>query len=351
MSAGTNQDIQVARHYHDATAHSDWSVRQSSHYLDWRTKPFLYKVYPDLPVTQLAREVGPPATDALESFAGGRPGARALTLDGLAVLLFFSAGITKKKAYPGGEAMHFRAAASTGALYQTEVYVVTGALPDLPAGVYHFSPGDFSLRRLREGDFRRELAEAASDPAIARAPAIFVLTAIYWRNTWKYEARGYRHLFWDSGTILANLLAVAAGAGFPSRIVTDFVDVRVNRLLGLDVDKEGSLELVAVGPEGPAAAEPPQVEEIAPRYLPLSKREVDYPLLRQVHAASSLADSAEVSQWRLGAGIERPSPPGDLLQLPACKSRAERTLGETILRRGSTREFARESITAQELST
>ncbi|MFQ5896922.1 MAG: SagB/ThcOx family dehydrogenase [Candidatus Methylomirabilia bacterium] len=351
MSAGANRDIQVARHYHDETAHSEWSVRQSGHYLDWETKPFLYKVYPDLPVIQLAREVGPPAADTLEALSGGRPGANALTLDGLATLLFFSAAITKKKSYPGGESIHFRAAPSTGALYQTEVYVVAGAVPDLAAGVYHFCPGDFSLRRLREGDFRQELAEAASDPAIARAPAILALTAIYWRNAWKYEARAYRHLFWDSGTMLANLMSVAAGAGFPARIVAGFVDDRVNRLLGLEVEKEGSLELVAVGGEGTEAPRPPRVEEIAPSYLPLSKREVDYPLLRQMHTASTLADSGEVSQWRMGAGARRPAPPGDLLPLPASKSRSGQSLGETILRRASTREFAREPITSEELST
>ena len=50
--------------------------------------------------------------------------------------------------------MYFRAAPSTGALYQTEAYVVAGEVAGLAAGVYHFGPGDFALRRLREGDFR-----------------------------------------------------------------------------------------------------------------------------------------------------------------------------------------------------
>ena len=85
-------------------------------------------------------------------------GARRLDLERLAALLFFSAGITKTKTYPGGGASLFRAAPSTGALYQTEVYVVAGDVAGLPAGVYHFSPGDFALRRLREGDFRGALA-------------------------------------------------------------------------------------------------------------------------------------------------------------------------------------------------
>src|SRR5581483_11695895 len=114
-----------------------------------------------------------------------------LVQETLAALLYFSAGVTKKKTYPGGAEVLFRAAASTGALYQTEVYVVTGPLDDLPAGLYHFNPGDFALRRLRDGDVRAALAAAAAEPALARRAATVVLTAIYWRNTWKYRARGF----------------------------------------------------------------------------------------------------------------------------------------------------------------
>ena len=346
-----NREIGVARGYHEKTAHSYWSVRQSGHFLDWETKPFLYKVYPDLSLIRLPRELPALAPDALEALSGA-PGAGTLgSLDELATLLFFTAGITKKKTYPGGEEMHFRAAPSTGALYQTEVYVVAGALQDLAAGVYHFCPGDFSLRRLRAGDFRAELAAAAADPGIARVPATLILTAIYWRNTWKYQARAYRHFFWDSGTMLANLLAVAAGLSLPARLVTGFVDSRVDRFLGLDPEKEGSLELIPIGVEGALAVSAAPVEPIAPRTIPLSPREVDYPLVREMHAASGLEDPDEVSQWRAAPGLPGPGVPSGLLPLPQPRRRSGRSLGETILRRASTRQFAPAPVSAEELST
>ncbi|MBI4608422.1 MAG: SagB/ThcOx family dehydrogenase [Candidatus Rokubacteria bacterium] len=351
MSQSGNRDTRVARDYHDRTAHSRWSVRQSGHSLDWETKPFLYKVYPDLPVVQLPRELPSLAADALEALGGPRGSMGTVTLEELAALLFFAAGITKKKTYPGGEEMHFRAAASTGALYQTEVYVVAAAVADLAAGVYHFCPGDFALRRLREGDFRQEVGASAADPAIARAPAALVLTAIYWRNTWKYQARAYRHLFWDSGAMLANLLAAASGLALPARLVAGFVDSRVNLLLGLDPEKEASLELVPVGPDGAEAPPAQPAEPIGPRTLPLSTSEVDYPLLRAMHTASALADPEEVARWRGGAGLSSPDPPPDLLPLPAPKGGLGRGLAETIVRRASTRQFAHVPITAEELST
>lgn len=358
MSPSANRDIRVTRDYHDRTAHSYWSVRQSGHYLDWDTKPFLYKVYSDLPVLQLPRELPPLAADTLETLRESQRSESALTLEALAALLFFSAGLTRKKTYPGGEEIHFRAAPSTGALYQTEVYVVAGELPGLATGVYHFCPGDFSLRRLREGDFRQEVTAAAVDPGIARVPATLVLTAIYWRNTWKYQARAYRHLFWDSGTMLANLLAAAVALALPASLITGFVDSRVNRLLGLSSEKEGSLELVRVGPGSAPAPSAPPVEEIAPRTLPLSSSEVDYPLVRDAYAASSLEEPDEVVQWRaapnthaFGSGTRRLEAPSGLVPLPPPRSRSGRSLGETILRRASTRQFARVSISAEELST
>src|SRR5260370_32323285 len=112
-------------------------------------------------------------------------GEKIRALRDLARIFYFSAGITKKKTYPGGE-IYFRAAACTGALYEFEVYIVCGDLPDLKAGVYHFGPGDFSLRLLRTGDHRGTLVHAAgAEPAALHVPGLIALTATDLRDTWK----------------------------------------------------------------------------------------------------------------------------------------------------------------------
>ena len=80
-------------------------------------------------------------------------------LQDLARILYFSAGITKQRAYPGGE-IYFRAAACTGALYEIELYVVTGDLNGLDAGVYHFNPAVYS-RVLRKGSLSRKLGSGS----------------------------------------------------------------------------------------------------------------------------------------------------------------------------------------------
>jgi len=355
MSQIENRNIEEARDYHGATKHSRWSVRSGGHFLDWETKPSLFKLYPTLPVTPLPRDVEPPDAQALAAVSAFEPVEDGpLDLGRLAQVLFYCAGLTKKKIYPGGEEHYFRAAACTGALYEVEIYVVSSDLPGLAAGVYHFSPADFALRRLREGDFRGELARAAAgEEAVSCAPVTLILTAIYWRNAWKYGARAYRHFYWNSGTILANLLATTASASISARVVSGFIDARVDRLLGIDAEREASLCLVPLGAHSPAP-DPPEVPPIAPETVPLSREEVDYPEIRRIRAASMLESDEEIQAWR--AAFSRP---------PSLQSGGTRypldplaegidsglTLGDVILRRGSTRRFARTAISFPQLST
>lgn len=355
MSQIGNRNIEEARDYHGATKHSNWSVRSGGHFLDWETKPFLFKLYPTLPVIPLPRDVEAPDAQALAAVSAFEAvGDVPLDLGRLAQVLFYCAGLTKKKIYPGGEEHYFRAAACTGALYEVEIYVVSSDLPGLAAGVYHFSPADFALRRLREGDFRGELARAAAgEEAVSRAPVTLILTAIFWRNAWKYQARAYRHFYWNSGTILANLLATTASASLPSRVVSGFIDARVDRLIGIDAEREASLCLVPLGVHSPAP-DPSGVPPIAPETVPLSKEEVDYPEIRRIRAASMLVSEEEVQAWR-AAFSRPPSPPSGGARYPldplAEGIVSGRALGDVILRRGSTRRFARAAISFPQLST
>jgi SagB-type dehydrogenase family enzyme len=347
---GVNADVAVARRFHDTTAHSPASVRTSGHTLDWDIKPFPFKVYADAPAVPLPRAFDPVTADAVTSLAPAGEAHARLDLERLAALLYLTAGVTRKKTYPGGGEVLFRAAASTGALYQTEVYVAAGEVAGLPPGLYHFCPGDFTLRRLRERDVREALAHAAADEPLARRPALIALTAIYWRNTWKYQARGFRHLFWDSGTMLANLLAVGDALGLGPALVTGFVDDEVNQVLGLDATREAALELVGLGvPGAPADAGP--APPIHHQTLPLSSDEVDYPALREMMSASRLVDAPEVGEWRRAAAPP-PRPAATARRpLPPPLAIAGRGLGDTIQRRGSTRQFGHEPIPDVALAT
>src|ERR1700730_7961730 len=245
-----NFDMRAAWKYHDGTKHSYWSIRNSPHFLDWTNRPQPFKIYPKIEPFPRPQDVQQTGVAALSAVSKPVPSSLADSvpdLQDLARILYFSAGITKHRARPGGE-IYFRAAACTGALYEIELYAVTGDLAGLDAGVYHFNPADVSLRLLRKGDFCRNLAQAtAMEPAMAHAPATIICTGTYWRNAWKYQARTYRHFGWDNGTLLANLLAVATALAMPAKVICGFVDAEVNRLLDVDAEHEVAFSLVAVG--------------------------------------------------------------------------------------------------------
>jgi SagB-type dehydrogenase family enzyme len=354
-----NRDIQAAWKYHDGTKHSYWSIRNNPHFLDWANRPFSFKIYPTIEPLPLPRDVPQTGVSALSAISEPEPSAGSDSvpdLQDLARILHFSAGITKQRASQGGE-IYFRAAACTGALYEIELYVVTGDLKGLDAGVYHFNPADVSLLLLRKGDFRGNLAPAtAMEPAVAHAPAIIICTGTYWRNAWKYQARTYRHFGWDNGTLLANMLAVSAASGLLAEIVIGFVDAEVNRLLDLDTRREVSLCLVPIGRTSQSALpDPREVPVLGLETIPLSQREVEYPAMLEMHDASSLESVEEVLQWRGKSPVFPSSAPAGqavrLQRLPE-EEQPKDTIEQVILRRGSTRTFDQTaSISLAQLST
>lgn len=353
----------AARRYHEATNHPADPVWLEQHYagaMDKALRPRLHKLYPTLDPLPLPRDGDRslmPALDAIADASGeGAPGERVPDLATLAHLLFLTDGITHR--LPRGERLYdFRAAPCTGALYHVELYVVCGDLPGLAAGVYHYGTHDHALRRLRAGDHRATLVAASGgEPALARAPVVLATTSVFWRNAWKYLDRAYRHTYWDTGTMLPNALAVAAAAGLPARLVLAFADRPVGELLGVDLDHEGVIGLVALGR---SAVDPPAAPPVAPLTLPIepySVRELDFPLIRETHRATSLGSGAEAAACRaagLGAAAPNPAPAASLVALPApdATSPPLDPIEDVIRRRGSTRRFAREPIALARLST
>jgi SagB-type dehydrogenase family enzyme len=276
--------------FHRRTNHTYASVRRRSRGLDWANRPHPFKEYLDLPIIHLPS----PRPDA-PGLENGR-----LTLEAVGHILHYSAGVTRVRS-SDGEPFYFRAYACAGALYPIEVYAVTGELEDLAAGVYHYHPKHHALIPLRDGDHRGQLVAAtAGDSAVAAAPVTIVLSGIYWRTMWKYEARGYRHLYWDSGMILANLFALTEAMQVPARLVLGFIDETAERLLGLDGRHEVSLELVPLGTGAPVEPSPAILPAIDPEVQALSAREIENADAIAVHDESRLRSQSEVEQWKLG---------------------------------------------------
>ena len=334
-------------------------------YINLDNKPPLYKVYPGLRAIGLPDVAGQPgpAMPTLAAIRGDDGGEQSgpLTLEKLTSLLYHSAAVIRRRQLRDGE-VHYRAAASAGALYPTEIYVVCGDLEGLRAGVYHFNPLDGTLARLRNGDLRRWVASAVGDHAAY--PATLVFSTVFWRSAWKYRERGYRYCYWDLGTIGANLLATANAEGVPVNLRFGFVDRMLTGYFGIDGVTEAPALVASLGtPDGMLADGPGDVPGALPQESnDLTAGAIDYPMSAQVHAASPLQTHEDLANWNGAAAGLAESEKDELdgtgdsfrplrsgadgvfdgdVDLGAVASAA---LGDCIRYRGSTRRFARESI-------
>ncbi len=319
--------------YHDGTKHPGGRLLDPHHrYLPGMDPP-LEKMYHGLAQIALPALKEDPA-----------PGST-LTMARIAYLLHYSAGVTKRITYPSWGTIPFRAAACTGALYHIELYLVCEDLPGLPAGVYHYEPLENTLTLLRSGEYRSSLVTAAALPGTAQAYVVY--TDVPFRNAVKYQARAYRHAFWDCGTILANSLALAADAHIAASLFLGFADEPINILLGLDGQNEFALALLALGQD---AVPSPTSVRTDPLEYPLDTpyrptRGLD--VIQDIHHATSL-DADQVPAWRLASNetlLPAGSPAAELLQLPAAGTPAWLpSLAKIIKRRGSSRRFTHQPI-------
>ncbi|WP_440010181.1 SagB family peptide dehydrogenase [Halomicrococcus sp. SG-WS-1] len=354
-----------AREYHERTKHSIESVRNDAFSLDYANKPRPYKVYEDrarVSPPEPMRSVEEPALSAVaNASADPRDGENESSVDfrDVVTLCHYSTGVTKELEKQG-RWMRFRAASCTGKLYHVDLYAVVGDVDGLAPGVYHFDPDSGSFDVLREGDYRGALARAAGNQrSVSNAPVTFVATSEWWRNAWKYRERTYRHAFWDSGTILANLLAVAHGTGRRATVVTGFADDAVARLLGVDPEEEAPLELVPVG-SGDPVPDASDVAAIDPVETPPSEEVVDYPLVPDAWRQSRVADGEAARAWRDGFD-ELPEDalgthgPGDgetiALDPVDAETASSRPVSATVERRGSLREYGHDAVSPRQFAT
>jgi SagB-type dehydrogenase family enzyme len=223
----------------------------------------------------------------------------------------------------GGGTIHWRAYSSAGALYPVEAYVAAAE------ALYSFDPLERALVAVARGDARAAVGAAVD----ASAETFVVLTGIHARTGWKYLERGYRHVWWDTGTMVANVLALAAADDLRPRLYVGFVDHALNEVLGVDGIGEYAVAVVGLGDGAGLAARRP----LTGYALASQKTERRFPLAEAANAASALADVDAVRAWRS-------EPDGDEPKLPRDE------LVRAIRRRRSVRQFSDEPLPREELA-
>ncbi|MDE1765210.1 MAG: SagB/ThcOx family dehydrogenase [Thaumarchaeota archaeon] len=347
-----NYETEAAWEYHGGTKHPNGILLNRLHTYHPANRPYPYKKYRNARQIMLSLDRHPTGISALDAISDSVRQYKGIIPDVnlLSRILYFSGGITKtiKFSPPLGE-VEFRAASCTGALYHIEMYIVCSDVPGLEAGVYHFDPKNMSLSVLRKGDYRRVIADAtADDSSMSRYAVTLVFTDVFSRNAVKYQAREYRHAFWDCGTMLANSLAMASAHRVPYKITMGFVDYQVNQLLGLDEKKEASLALLSLGNPVQYSAGPLPLDKIAESEA--LEYDFDLTAINDMHESSSLTSRQEVSAWRNQADqkvLHTDKKENSL----ASHAGADEGIEQTIISRGSTRKFSHDSISQEQLST
>ncbi len=129
---------------------------------------------------------------------------------------------------------NLRSAPSAGATYPIDLYVAAGNVDGLEPGLYRYVPEGHGLRKVRSGDPRRELSEAAlRQPSVLQAPVSIIITGIPGRTSVRYGSRAERYVFMEAGHVSQNIYLQSAALGLGTVVVGAFSDDMVAGVVSL----------------------------------------------------------------------------------------------------------------------
>ena len=195
--------------YHAMTKHSYNSVRTNPNQLSWEDQPSTYKNYPE----------------AYQKFK--------LNLEEQEDnFLYHIAGLTAKKSYPSGE-YYLRINPSAGALYPNELYFQVRGVEGKKDGIYHYEVSSSSLTLLHEIS-EKEGLEPYFGFKTAMRGYLFLVSAIYYRSSWKYKDRALRYCLLDAGHLLGSIEAAALLKPHAVQIQYTIDKEKLNRMFGFE---------------------------------------------------------------------------------------------------------------------
>lgn len=225
--------------------------------VDWRAAPATYQRYP--PAGRVILPWTPPPTP--------QPADPQLAL--LGTLLRDLLGLRSTWAHPSTESglptgtppavTVKRPAPSGGGLYPIEAYLATAAGPGRAAALHHYDAAHHCLDLLRAGDHRGALVGLLTAPPPTFPDLVLVLSAVFWRNGFKYGDFAYRLHCQETGVLTAQTLALADTLDLTATVHLSFADHHTHTLLGLDPTREGPLAILTFT-AGQSFGQPPRAD-------------------------------------------------------------------------------------------
>jgi SagB-type dehydrogenase family enzyme len=138
---------------------------------------------------------------------------------------------------------------SGGARHPGEVYLMALRVNGLKRGLYHYHPTRHSLETIHSYATAEKASRYCADaPHVRKAAALFLMTAVFSRNMWKYQnPRAYRVVLLDAGHLCQTFCLVATWLGLAPFCTAALRDTLIERDLGIDGIRESVLYVAGVG--------------------------------------------------------------------------------------------------------
>lgn len=277
--------------YHEATKHTLERLYARRHSLDWANMPDPFRHYEGAPIVDLPADSPVALAPALGVLRGERGEIEASGPQWLSSLLFHSAAISATKRVPStGHRYALRVNPSSGNLHPTEFHFFTRGIDGWEDGLYHYRPSQHTAEQRLRGD-----SSSLLSPALRRYPLVFVLTSIAWREAWKYRERAYRYCCHDIGHAWGALALAARAQGAEAFAWGHFADDALRTSLHL-TDEWPMLIVAIEGPTIPRAAPSSETTWFGGTPNALSKEQVDYPEIDEIHSATCMDGTSAMPQ-------------------------------------------------------
>ena len=219
--------------YHELSKHYFDHYALSSDHMDWKNQPTPHRTFgqsithlpfPPTTTTQNPKHL---YSDLFTATTTSKP----FTFQNIADLLYFSFALSGKKKAGRGDGWNLRVNPSSGNLHPVEVYLLlppdTVQAAETP-GLYHYNALHHGLEQ------RATFSSFPTTPTNDTAHIYVALTAVFWRQSWKYGVRAFRYCELDIGHAIAALSLAAKRNGWHLEATTELDAQQLDQLLGLN---------------------------------------------------------------------------------------------------------------------
>lgn len=169
-----------------------------------------------------------------------------LTDSVLGSVLRLSYGVNPGESLPNGGRR--RPVASGGGLYPLEIYVIADVHDRGQKGLYHYNVHHHGLEELRAAVSRSDLQRLGRQAdLLVEAPAVVLITSLFWRSRFKYGLRGYRFAVLEAGALIQQMSLVAQSFDLGVLPFAGLYDDVVEELCEIDGVDESFLNAVILG--------------------------------------------------------------------------------------------------------